>query len=97
MKQLEKLKEIADSTLRGEVKKLTFAGYLEWNGEKAKKSRYRLIDTPKDYLKLPTPEEVSIIYPSLIAQYTNNEELQGVTVQNRAIAQSSSIAQRSVY
>jgi len=97
LKQLEKLKEIADSTLRGEVKKLTFAGYLEWNGEKAKKSRYKFIDTPKDYLKLPTPEEVSIVFPSLIAQCTNNQELQGVTVQNRAIAQSSSIAQSNEY
>jgi len=97
LKQLEKLKEIADSTLRGEIKKLSNFGYIDWNGEMGRNSRYKFIDIPKDFLKLPTPEELSDIYPSLIAQYTNNQELQDVTVRNRAIAQSSSIAQWNQY
>lgn len=79
LKELDELKNIPDSTLRADVKKLSEA-YLEWNGEKAKKSRFKLIDVPKDGLSLPTPEELESIYPSLIAQYTNNKNSQGLHI-----------------
>ncbi|MGB7292428.1 MAG: toprim domain-containing protein [Thermodesulfobacteriota bacterium] len=45
-----------NTTFRTEVYALADSGYLEHNGEKGIKSKYKFISIPQEILKLPTPE-----------------------------------------
>jgi len=86
IKLVEGLNNIPYSTLRSVIKDLSKMGYLDWNGEKGKKSMYKVIDEPKIFLNLPTPDTIA----SLLAQAQNLQSLQQVKYENKAIAQSSS-------
>jgi len=92
LKKVNEIKKIPDSTLKKDLAELKETDFLEWNEEKGTKSKYKLAGKPKDFLKLPTPEKLNDIYLSPLAHPDNIQSLDGVTDDNRAIAQSSPIS-----
>ena len=62
----------AYSTLKKYIKILVEKGYLAWNEEKGKKSRYEVIKGIEDNFKLPTPDEIENYLSTNRSQTTNN-------------------------
>jgi len=90
LQEVNEIKEIADSTLRGDLKALSQVGYLDWNGEKGKNSNYKLMDTPKDFFGLPTPGELTRLGFGSSALYKNTEYIRGLMQDEPALAEFSS-------
>jgi len=92
LKEVNEIKKIPESTLKKDIADLKKTDFLEWNEEKGTNSKYRLADIPKDFLKLPDPEELQRIYDSPLAHPNNIQSSEEVTSENRVIAQSSPIS-----
>jgi len=87
LKGIGEIKRYADSTLRADIKALSQVGYLDWNGEKGKKSSYKLMDTPKDFFGLPTPGELTRLGFGSSALYKNTKYIRALMQDEPALAE----------